>query len=290
MSVHRVVDETCINAVSTVARGDRSGHGPSGLVREDRAGIVGAGVGGGVAVNLNGLCVAGHDEPFITVNAKVKSTAAGGVETLEFEVHIDFARVKVLAAVCRDGQQELAGLGACSNSAVTFFADTSTIRPAQVDLDVGVVAHNHIDLLFVVGRVGVLVRIDRNHHEVLTHGGGPRDVGTQGAQRGRTTGVEGVGREGRLVTGRGVITDRNFVGPGEGLARGVHGLQATGLGGIGEVDVQGVSHVLNVAGSNVLHDHLKGSRLTDEQLVTAACCRTSGFRRLGDAEDVDVSA
>ena len=290
MAVHRVVNNTGIDAVSSVAWGHRTGHRPGGLVGKHRAGIVGPGVGGGVAVDLHGLRIPSRNKPFIAVNTEIESTATGGVKALEFNVHVDLTGVEVLAAVRSDGQEELAGLSARSNRAVAFFADAGTVGPAEVDLDVRVVANDDVNFLFVVRRVGVLVGVDRNHNEVLTDAGGPRDVRAAAGERGRATRVEGVGRERRLVAGRGFIADRHVVGPRQGLTGGVRGLEAAGLGGIGQVDVHIVRHVLHITGSDVLHDHLKGGRFTDEQLVTAACRRTGGLGRLGDAEDVDVCA
>ena len=290
LTVHRVVNDTGVDAVASIAWGDRTGHGPSGLEGQNRARGVGTGVGGGVAVDFNGLCVAGNDEPFLTVDTEVKTTAACGVKSVELNAHVDLARVEILAAICGDGQQELAGLGARSNRTVAFFADAGAVGPAQVDLDVRVVTHDDVDFLFIVRRVGVLVRVDGNHNEVLTDAGGPRDVRAAAGQGGCATCVDGVGREGRLVAGRGFIAHRHIVGPRQGLAGGVQGLEASGLGGIGQVDVQRVRHVLHITGTDVLHDHFKGGRFTDEQLVTAACRRTRGLGRLGDAEDVDVCA
>ena len=285
-----MVNNTCVDAVASIAWGDRPGHGPSGLVGQDRARSVGTGVGGGVAVDFNGLCVAGHDKPFLTVGTEVETTAACGVKSVELNADVDLAWVENLAAICGDGQQELAGLGARSNRAVAFFTDAGTVGPAEVDLDVRVVTHDDVDFLFVVRRVGVLVRVDGNHNEVLTNAGGPRDVRTTAGEGGCAACVDGVGREGRLVAGRGFIAHRHVVGPRQGLAGGVLGLEAAGLGGIGQVDVQRVRHVLHITGADVLHDHLKGGRFTDEQLVTAACRRTGGLGRLGDAEDVDICA
>ena len=153
------VEERCFDgvlAVGVAVRRDGTAEGPFRLVGDNLAAGFSEGVVRGVAGHLNGLGAAGHEDPRGAVRAEVHAARAGRRHAAELEGDVHFTWVELGGAVRSDGELEGARVGVRTDRSVVVEAAVS-VGPAQVDLDVGPVADDDEDLLFVVGGVAVVV-------------------------------------------------------------------------------------------------------------------------------------